>query len=120
MASLAAERVKKEYVSERIAKVAQCINYAAGAITMQSLATLWTRFAKTVSASDAIAQAAALAATTKMGALKTVIIDLAHKVGAAHARNMGPAPNADVWQALPRSHRQGQCATTVLEAKTWL
>ena len=45
---------------------------------MQSLATSLTRFAKTVSASVAIAQAAAHAATTKMGALKTVIIAVIH------------------------------------------
>ena len=111
MSSLAAERVKMEYVSERIAKVVQCITCAAGAITMQSLATSLTRFAKTVSASVAIAQAVVLAATTKMGALKTVIITLTQRLGAALARMLGLVPNAEVRRALLRNHRQGQCAT---------
>ena len=56
MSSHAAERVKVEYVLERIAKVVQCITYAAGAITMQSLAISLTRFAMTVSGSVANAQ----------------------------------------------------------------
>ena len=113
MRSLAAERKKMEYVSERIAKVVQCITCAAGAITMQSLATSLTRFAKTVNASVAIAQAVVLAAATKMVALKTVLIFLIHKHGAAHARILGRAPNAVVRRALLRNHRQGQCATIV-------
>ena len=120
MSSLAAERVKMEYVLERIAKVVQCITCAAGASTMQSLATSLTRFAKTVSASVAIAQAAALAVTTQMGALKTVIIALIQRLGAAHVRNFGLVPNADVWRALLRNHRQGQCATSVVKVKSWL
>ena len=111
MSSHAADRVKVEYVLERIAKVVQCITCAAGAITMQSLATSLTRFAKTVSASVAIAQAAVLAAATKMVALKTVLIFLIHVHGAAHARILGRAPNAEVRRALLRNHRQGQCAT---------
>ena len=111
MSSLAAERVKMEFVSGRIAKVVQCITCAAGAITMQSLATSLTRFAKTVSASVAIAQAAVLAAATKMGALKTVLVFLIHRHGAAHARILGRAPSAEVRRALLRNHRQGQCAT---------
>ena len=60
----AAERVKVEYVLERIAKVVQCITCAAGAITMQSLVISLTRFVKTVSGSVAIAQAVVLAVTT--------------------------------------------------------
>ena len=100
-----------KYVSDRIAKVVQCITCAAGAITMQSLATSLTRFAKTVSASVAIAQAVVLAVTTKMGALETVIIPLIHKHGAAHVRMLGLVPNAEVRRALLRNHRQGQCAT---------
>ena len=120
MRSLAAERVEVKYVSERIAKVVHCIICAAGASTMQSLATSLTRFANNVSASVAIAQAAALAATTKMGALKTVIIPLIHGLGAAHARIFGLVPNADVRRALLRNHRQGQCATIVVKVKTWL
>ena len=111
MSSLAAERVKKQFVSERIAEVVQCITCAAGAITMQSLATSLTRFAKTVSGSVAIAQAVVLAAGTKMVALKTVNIILVQKHGAAHARILGRAPNAEVRRALLRNHRQGQCAT---------
>ena len=111
MSSLAAERVKVEYVLERIAKVVQCITCAAGAITMQSLVISLTRFAKTVSTSVAIAQAAVLAAATKMVALKTVLIFLIHIHGAAHARILGRAPNAEVRRALLRNHRQGQCAT---------
>ena len=86
MSSHAADRVKVEYVLERIAKVVQCITCAAGASTTQSLATSLTRFAKTVSASVAFAQAAALAVTTQMGALKTVIIGLNQGLGAAHVR----------------------------------
>ena len=100
-----------EYVLERIAKVVQCITCAAGAITMQSLAISLTRFAKTVSGSVAIAQAVVLAAGTKMVALKTVNIFLIHIHGAAHARILGRAPNAEVRRALLRNHRQGQCAT---------
>ena len=111
MNSLAAKCVKMEYVSERIAKVVQCITCVAGASTMQSLATSLTRFAKTVSASVAIAQAVVLAVTTKMGALKTVHIFLIHIHGAAHARILGRAPNAEDRRALLRNHRQGQCAT---------
>ena len=107
----AAERVKVEYVLERIAKVVQCITCAAGAITMRSLAISLTRFAKTVSASVAIAQAAVLAGATKMGALKTVHMFLIHEHGAAHARILGRAPSAEVRRALLRNHRQGQCAT---------
>ena len=113
MSSLAAERVKMEYVSERIAKVVQCITYAAGAILMQFLATSLTRCAKTVSVSVAIAQAVALAATTKMGAVKTVIVALIHVLGAAHARMFGLVPNVEVRRTLLRNHRQGQCATIV-------
>ena len=65
--SLAGDCVNVIYVSEHIAKVVQCITCVAGASTMQSLATSLTRFAKTVSASVAIAQAVVLAATTKNG-----------------------------------------------------
>ena len=120
MSSLVAKRVELQNVSERIAKVVQCITCAAGASTMQYLATSLTRFAKNVSASVAIAQAAVLAAATKMGALKTVLIFLIHKHGAAHARILGRAPNADVRRTLLRNHRQGQCATIVVKVKTWL
>ena len=74
MSSLAAERVEGKFVSERTAKVVQCITCAAGVITMQSLETPQTRFAKTVSASVAFAQAAVLAATTQMDVLKTKTI----------------------------------------------
>ena len=118
MSSLAAERVEEKYNSERIAKVVQCITCAAGASTMQSLATSLTRFAKTVSISVAIAQAAALAVTTKMGALKTVRISLIQRLGASHARNFGLVPNADVRRTLLRNHRQGQFATIVVKLKT--
>ena len=96
MSSLAAERVKMEYVSERIAKVVPCITCAAVASTMQSLATSLAKFAKTVSESVAIAQAAALAVTTQMGAEKTVSIQLIQKVGADHVQKRGLVPNADV------------------------
>ena len=111
MSSLAAEGVKVECVSERIAEVVQCITCAACASTMQYLAISLTKFAKTVSASVAIAQAAVLAAATKMVALKTVLIFLIQRHGAAHARILGRAPNAEVRRALLRNHRQGQCAT---------
>ena len=47
MSSLVAERVERENVSERIAKVVQCITCVAGASTMQSLATALAKFAKT-------------------------------------------------------------------------
>ena len=111
MSSLAADRKRMEYVSERIAKVVQCITCAAGAITMQCLVISLTRFAKTVSTSVAIARAAVLAAATKMVALKTVLIFLILGHGAAHARILGRAPNAEVRRAPLRNHRQGQCAT---------
>ena len=113
MSSHAANHVEVKYVLERIAKVVQCITCAAGAITMQSLATSLAKFAKTVSESVAIAQAAALAVTTQMGAEKTVSIQLIQKVGADHVQKLGLVPNADVWRALLRNHRQGQCATIV-------
>ena len=64
MSSLAAERVNMEFVSERIAKVVQCITCVADASTMQFQATSLTRFAKNVDISVAIAQAAALVVTT--------------------------------------------------------
>ena len=80
---------------------------------MQSLATSLAKYAKTVSASVAIAQAAALAVKTTMGALKTVIIPLIHILGATHARIFGVVPNADVRRRLQRNRRQGQCATIV-------
>ena len=101
------------HVSERIAKVVQCIICAAGASTTQYLATSLTRFANNVSASVAIAQAVALAVTTKMGAVKTVIIALIRKLGAAHAKMFGLVPSVEVRRTLPRKHRQGQCATIV-------
>ena len=63
---------------------------------MQSLATSLTIFAKTVSVNVAIAQAVVLAATTKMDALKTLLIALTQRLGAAHARIPGRAPNAEV------------------------
>ena len=99
MSSLAAERVKKEYVSESIAKVVQCITCAAGASTMQSLATSLTRFAKTVSISVAIAQAAALVVTTHARGIG--VTDLLHGLGAI-------------------SGRQGHRATIVVKVKTRL
>ena len=119
MSSLAAEGVKVECVSERIAEVVQCITCAACASTMQYLAISLTKFAKTVSASVAIAQAAVLAVTTKMGAVKMVIIALIHTLGAAHVKNFGLALNADVRRTLLRNHRQGQCATIVVKVKSW-
>ena len=114
MSSLAAERVKMEYVSERIAKVVQCTTCAAGAITMQSLATSLTRFAKTVSANVAIAQAVVLAVTTPMDVLKTVTIARIQRFGANYVQQLGLVPNADVWRALLRSHRQVLYVTIVL------
>ena len=120
MSSHAADRVKVEYVLERIAKVVQCITCVAIASTMQSLATSLTRFAKTVSASVAIAQAVVLAVTTQMDVLKTVNIQLIHTVGADHVQKLGLVPNADVWRALLRNHRQVQCVTIVLRLKILL
>ena len=88
MSSLAGDCVNVIYVSERIAKVVQSITCAAGAITMQSLAISLARFATTVSASVAIAQAtAALAALRKKVALETVIIHRILSRGALHAKN---------------------------------
>ena len=118
MSSLAAERVKMECVSERIAKVVQCIICAAGASTMQSLATSLTRFAKNVSISVAIAQAAALVVTTH--ARGTGVIDLLQRLGAIFVRRIGRVRNANVRRALLRNHRQGQCVTIVVKVKRWL
>ena len=109
MSSHAAQRVEVKNVLELIAKVVQCITCVAGASTMQSLATSLTRFAKNVSISVAIAQAAALVVTTH--ARGTGVIDLLQRLGAIFVRRIGRVRNANVRRALLRNHRQGQCAT---------
>ena len=111
MGSHAPERDEVKNVLEHIAKVVRSIICAAGASTMQSLATSLTRFAKTVSRSVAIALAVALAVTTKMGALKTTVITLIHRLGAAHAENLGLARNVEGMRVLFQKFLQGQFAT---------
>ena len=78
---------------------------------MQSPVTFLARFAKTVSASDAIAQAALLAAPMNMAAVETVNINRILSRGACHAKRLGLARNADAVRVTCRSHLQGQFAT---------
>ena len=101
-------------LSERIAKVVQCITCVADASTMQSLATSLTRFAKNVGISVAIAQAAGLV-VTGIG-----VTDLLHRLGAISVRRLGRVPNADGRRRLLQNHRQGHGATIVVKVKTWL
>ena len=118
MTGLAPERVKTEYILEHIVKVVQCITCAAGASTVQSLATSLTRFAKNVSKSVAIAQAAALVIITHARGIG--VTDLLHGLGATSVRRIGRVPSADVMRKLVRKHRQGHCATIVVKLKTQL
>ena len=78
---------------------------------MQSPVTFLSNFATTVRASDAIAQAALLAALKKKVAVETVIINQILSRGALHAKRLGLAPNADAVRVIRRSHLKGQFAT---------
>ena len=81
---------------------------------MQSPVTFLSNFATTVRASDAIAQAALLAALKKKVAVETAIIHRILSRGALHAKRLGLAPNADAVRVIRRSHLQGQFATIVV------
>ena len=78
---------------------------------MQCLVTFLSKFATTVRVSDAIAQAALLAAPMKMVAVETVIINQILSRGALHAKRLGLARNAEAVRVTNRSHLQGQFAT---------
>ena len=78
---------------------------------MQCLVTFLSKFATTVRASVAIAQAALLAALMKLVAVETAIIHRILSRGALHAKRLGLAPNADAVLVIRRSHLQGQFAT---------
>ena len=106
------------YVSEHIVKVVQCITCVHSVSIMLSLATSLTEFAKNVSRSVAIAQAAALVVTTHARGIG--VTDLLHGLGAISVRRIGRAPNADVRRRLLRNHRQGHCATIVVKVQTRL
>ena len=62
---------------------------------MQSPVTFLSNFATTVRASDAIAQAALLAALKKKVAVETAIMHRIPSRGALHAKRLGLARNAD-------------------------
>ena len=79
--------------------------------TMQCLVTFLSNFATTVRVSDAIAQAALLAALKKKVAVETALMDRILSRGARHAKRLGLARNVDAVRVTCRSHLQGQFAT---------
>ena len=81
---------------------------------MQSPATFLSNFATTVRVSDAIAQAALLAAPMNMAAVETVTINRILSRGASHAKRLGLAPNAEAVNVICRSHPKGQFATNAV------
>ena len=85
---------------------------------MLSLATSLTRFAKNVSRSVAIAQAAALVVITHARGIG--VTDLLHIIGATSVPRIGRVPGADVKRKLLRNHLVGRCATNVVKVKTRL
>ena len=112
MGSPAHERDAVKNVLAPIVKDVPIITSAdAQVVTMQYPATFLVRFAKTVSASDAIAQAALLAAPMNMAAVETAIIHRILIRGALHAKRLGLAPNAEAVRVTCRSHPKGQFAT---------
>ena len=97
--------------SQRIAKDVQSITNACGkGAQMQSPATFLSNFATTVRVSDAIAQAALLAALKKKVAVETVIINQILSRGALNAKKLGLARNAEAVRVTSRSHLQDQFA----------
>ena len=78
---------------------------------MQSPATFLNNFATTVRVSDAIAQAALLAAPKKKVAVETALMDRNLIRGARHAKRLGLAPNAAPVRVTCRRHPKGQFAT---------
>ena len=85
---------------------------------MLSLATSLTEFAKNVSRSVAIAQAAALVVTTHARGIG--VTDLSQRLGAISVRRLGRVPDADGRRRLLQNHRQGHSATIVVKVKTWI
>ena len=98
MTCLAPERVKMLNILEHIVKVVQCITCVHSVSIMLSLATSLTRFAKNVSRSVAIAQAAALVVITHARGIG--VTDLLPGLGATSVRRIGRVPNADVRRRL--------------------
>ena len=82
--------------------------------TMQCLVTFLSNFATTVRVSDAIAQAALLAAPMNMVAVETAIIHRILNRGALHAKKLGLARNAEAVRVTSRSHLQDQFATVAV------
>ena len=78
---------------------------------MQSPAMFLSNFATTVRVSDAIAQAALLAALKKKVAVETALMDRNLIRGARHAKRLGLARNAEAVRVTNRSHLQEQFAT---------
>ena len=78
---------------------------------MQSPATFLSNFATTVRVSDAIAQAALLAAPMKLVAVGTAIMHRIPSRGALHVKRLGLARNAEAVRVTNRSHLQEQFAT---------
>ena len=116
MTGLAPERVEPQFILERIVKVVQCITCVHSVSIMLSLATSLTEFAKNVSRSVAIAQAAALVVITRARGIG--VTDLLQRVGATSVPRIGRVPSADVRRKLLRNHRQGRFATIVVKVKT--
>ena len=81
---------------------------------MQCLVTFLSNFATTVRVSDAIAQAALLAALKKKVAVETAIIHRTPSRGVLHAKRLGLARNVDAVRVTCRSHLQGQFATNAV------
>ena len=109
-------RVELVNVLELIVKVVQSITCVLSVRLMLSLATSLTEFAKSVSRSVAIAQAAALVYIEH--ARGDGVTVLPQGVGAPAVPNLGRVPSADVRRKLPRHHRQGRCATSAVKVKT--
>ena len=81
---------------------------------MQCLVTFLSNFATTVRVSDAIAQAALLAALKKKVAVETALTYRILSRGACHAKRLGLVRNAEAVRVTCRSHQQGQFATNAV------
>ena len=118
MRNLARARKKPEFDTEHTAKVVQSIICAACVIAMQSLETLLSRYAKTVSISVVAVLAAVLASTTQMDVVEKGTTEIIHGLGANSALPPGLVLSAGVLQVLFRRHQQHLCVSNVLKV-TW-
>ena len=99
MTGLAPERAEQKYILEHIVQVVQFITCVHSVSIMLSLATSLTRFAKNVSRSVAIAQAAALVVITHARGIG--VTDILPRLGVISVRKNGRVPSADVRRKLP-------------------